>query len=86
MDGQTEDDVPKECVRATAAAAIDGGRTSRSDSRGTRGDRARTSSGGGESLWLNVERMASELAKRAGVRRKKPSPSSLEREEDEVSC
>ena len=37
-------------------------------------------------MWLNVERMASELAKRAGVRRKKPSPSSLEREEDEVSC
>ncbi len=85
-DGQTEEDAPKECVRTPPAPARDRGGRSRNASRGKGEGRAKTGGGGGESLWSTVERMASELAKRAGLQRKRASSSSLEREEDEVAC
>lgn len=79
-DGQTEEDVPEACVRAVATG--EEGR-SRSASRG--GSREREASDGDtRRVWRAVERMAKELAKRAGVQRKKIAFSSLESESDEV--
>lgn len=87
-DGQTEEDVPRECVRATAATARKRGGRSRNASQSSREGRANLDDagrgGGGGDVWLAVERMASELAKRAGIERKKIPLSSLERETDEV--
>lgn len=86
-DGQTEEDVPKACVRAVAGSAGERGRSnrSRSASRGRREGRARADSRD-EGVWVAVERMARELAKRAGAERKKISSWRLEAEKDEVRC
>lgn len=71
-DGQTEEDVPEACARAVP----------RSDSRGSRS--ASRSRGGSGGMWRAVERMASDLAKKAGLRRKKIDFSTFEGESDEV--
>lgn len=84
--GQTEDDVPRECVRATAATArkrSGRGRSASQSKKVGRVDSDDAGRGGGD-VWLAVERMASELAKREGVERKKVPPSSLGRQADEV--
>lgn len=85
-DGQTEEDVPRACVRATAATTRRRGGHTRSTSQSSeKGRKGMGDAGGsGGDGWLAVERMASELAKRAGVERKKIPLSSLEREKDEV--
>lgn len=73
--GQTEEDVPSAYVRATAPTTRRlGGRSRNTDDAGA----------GGGDVWRAVERMASELAKRAGLERRKTPRSSLERETDEV--
>ena len=77
--GQTEEDVPRECVRATAATAGRRGGRSRDASQKSKDGRV-----GFDDLWLAVERMASELAKRAGIERKNIPLSSLEGETDQV--
>ncbi|CAB1112242.1 unnamed protein product [Ectocarpus sp. CCAP 1310/34] len=80
-DGQTEEDVPESCVRAAAAAPRGRSRDRRSASRGRRDSRPDEA---GSGVWRAVERMSNELARRAGVERKKVSSSMLEREKDEV--
>ncbi|CBJ33221.1 calmodulin-like myosin-light chain [Ectocarpus siliculosus] len=80
-DGQTEEGVPESCVRAPAAAPRGRSRDRRSASRGRRDSRPDEA---GSGVWRAVERMSKELARRAGVERKKVSSSMLEREKDEV--
>lgn len=84
-DGQTEEDVPKACVRAVRGDSRGRGRNSHNASGGTREVPAHAG-GGDDGVWAVVERMARELAKRAGVERKKISLWSLEAIKDEVRC
>lgn len=83
-DGQTEEDVPKACVRAVRGVSRGRGRnSSRGASRGTR--EGRTHAGGGDDgVWAAVECMAKELAKSTGIEREKVAAWSLEAAKDEV--
>lgn len=83
-DGQTEEDVPRACVRAAAATTRRRADRSRNTSQSAKERRTDGGNAGGGDVWLAVERMASELAKRAGVERRDTPLSSLEREKDEV--
>ena len=80
-DGQTEEDVPESCVRTAAAVPRGRSRDHRGASRVRRDSRPEEA---GSGVWHAVERMSKELARKAGVERKKVSLSMLEREKDEV--